>query len=193
MHLRSDVQSVLSRFEHADPAQVQLAIEYRDFVQAHDDAVWRSCALGHVTASAIVIDSMTASVLLTLHPKVGKWLQLGGHLERGDASLRAGALREVEEESGVRVGAISAMPARLDKHPVPCGRNADGSPRASVHWDVQYVVRVDGKPTPRISEESDDLRWFAPEARPELDVSVTALITDAERTLVEPTTWVNFG
>lgn len=192
MDLRSDVQSVLNRFEHRDPAQVQRALEYRDFVHAHDDAVYRSCAVGHVTASALVIDSISGSVLLTLHPKVGRWLQLGGHLEPSDVSLRSGALREVDEESGIRAGAISAAPVRLDRHPVPCGRGEDGSVRGSVHWDVQYVVRVDGTPQPQISSESDDLRWFAPGALPDIDASVAALIDDAEVALLAPTTWVTF-
>lgn len=193
MDLRTDVQSVLSRFDHRDPKQVQRAVEYRDFVHAHDDAVWRSCAVGHVTASAIVIDATSESVLLTLHPKVGRWLQLGGHLEPGDASLLAGALREVDEESGIKQGAISAAPVRLDRHPVPCGRHADGSPRGSVHWDVQYVVRVEGTPVPQISSESDDLRWFDRGALPDIDESVAALIQDARIALAEPTSWVTFG
>lgn len=193
MDLRSDVQSVLNRFEHNDPAQLDTAQEYRDFVREHHDAVWRSCAVGHITASAIVIDAASGSALLTLHPKVGRWLQLGGHLEPGDPSLIAGALREVGEESGIESGAISAGPVRLDRHPVPCGRNPDGSPRASVHWDVQYVVRVQGMPAPRISSESDDLRWFAPDALPGLDESVIALLGDARKRLASPTTWVTFG
>jgi 8-oxo-dGTP pyrophosphatase MutT (NUDIX family) len=193
MDLRSDVQSVLNRFEHRDPAQVQKALEYRDFVHGHDDAIWRSCAVGHVTASAVVMDALSGSVLLTLHPKVGRWLQLGGHLEASDVSLRSAALREVDEESGIRMGAITAAPVRLDRHPVPCGRNADGSVRGSVHWDVQYVVRLMGTPDPTISNESDDLRWFAPDALPEVDSTVAALIDDAQRALREPTTWVTFG
>jgi len=193
LDLRSDVQSVLNRFEHRDPEQVERALEYRDFVHSHDDAVWRSCGVGHITASALVIDAESGSVLLTLHPKVGRWLQLGGHLERGDASLRDAALREVGEESGILRGAISTAPIRLDVHPVPCGRAADGSVLRSVHWDVQYVVRVQGTPDPQISDESDDLRWFASTELPVIDESVQALIEDARTALVEPTTWVTFG
>ena len=191
--LRTDVQSVLSRFEHADPRQLELADAYRDFVRSHVDAPWRSCTVGHITASALVIDATSDSVLLTLHPKVGRWLQLGGHLEMGDVSLREAALREVEEESGLATGDISSSPIRLDRHPVPCGRNVDGTVARSVHWDVQYVVRVTGTPRPRISSESDDLSWFAADAIPDVDDSVRALIADARTALRSPTTWVSCG
>jgi hypothetical protein len=68
MDLRSDVQSVLNRFEHRDPTQVQRALEYRDFVHAHEDALRRSCAVGHVTASALVIDSISGFLLCKSDP-----------------------------------------------------------------------------------------------------------------------------
>lgn len=198
MMSRDSVERVLTRFQHHDADQMDLAAEYLAFVQTQEDSLWRSCAVGHITASAIVIDSVTGSVLLTLHPKVGRWLQLGGHLEGADADLRSGSLREVAEESGIIRGAVSALPVRLDKHAVPCGRTPDGAPRVSVHWDVQYAVRVEGTPPPRISEESDDLRWFAPGELPDVDDSVRALIRDAEITLPGVThsstdSWVSFG
>lgn len=191
--LRSDVDGVLTRFVHTDPGQIDLALEYRDFVQSRVDSVWRSCAIGHVTASALVVDGTSGAVLLTLHPRVGRWLQLGGHLEIDDASLMAAALREVEEESGIAQGAVSSLPIRLDRHPVLCGRNEDGTVNASVHWDVQYLVRVDGTPSPRISSESEDLRWFTPDGLPDIDGSVRSLVDDARTALGGATTWITFG
>ena len=159
--------------------------------------MWRTNTVGHITASALVIDGRSESVLLTLHPKVGRWLQLGGHLELGDASLREGAVREVIEECGVGRAAVSALPVRLDRHPVRCGRASDGSPLGSVHWDVQYVVRVEGTFPFQMSSESNDLRWIPVDGlagmKPALDASVTALIDDARRALSEPTTWVTIG
>ena len=127
------------------------------------------------TASALVVDASCRNVLLTLHPKVGRWLQLGGHCEPDDASLREAALREAIEESGIADVTISAEPARLDRHPVPCGG------RPNEHLDVQYLAWApDGSPAVR-SEESDDLAWFPLDALPEgLDAAVLALIATAQ-------------
>ena len=148
--------------------------------------MWRSCRVGHITASALVIEEQGRGVLLTLHPKVGRWLQLGGHLEPADASVLHGAVREVREESGIARGRISSVPVRLDRHDVPCGRDDDGRVLASVHWDMQFVVVVPNAIPPVISDESDDLAWFPSLSLPDVDASVQALCDDAERALSEP-------
>jgi 8-oxo-dGTP pyrophosphatase MutT (NUDIX family) len=134
----------------------------------------RECRIGHLTSSALVMDEHRSRVLLTLHPKVGRWLQLGGHNEQGDASISAAARREAQEESGIDDVVISRVPLRLDRHPVPCGG------AMSEHLDVQYLALVPADAQEVISDESDDLRWFPVGALPEpLDPSVRALIDTA--------------
>lgn len=173
-HLHADASALLAAWEHPDPRQRALRDQYMQFLLAHPDAMVRDCRIGHLTSSALMMDEPRERVLLTLHPRVGRWLQLGGHNEPGDLTVREAARREAIEESGISEVAISAAPLRLDRHPVPCG----GAP--SEHLDVQYLAIVSADAVPVISDESDDLRWFAlDELPPDLDDSVRALIDDA--------------
>lgn len=48
-------------------------------------------------------------VLLIKHPKLGKWLPPGGHLEEGETPDLC-ALRELEEETGIKGEVVSSSP-----------------------------------------------------------------------------------
>jgi len=113
-------------------------------------------------------------VLLTLHARIGRWLQTGGHIEATDASLHHAALREAEEESGLTHLDLDRRPLLLSRHIVPCG-----TVRPTFHLDVQYLVTVPTAAQPRLSVESADLQWFAVDSLPEVDDSVRALVEAA--------------
>lgn len=143
-----------SRHDSRDDGQQELRRVYLEHLAARPDGMWKSCAAGHVTASALVIDPEGGRVLLTLHKKLGMWLQMGGHCEPGDASLAAAALREATEESGIAgLTLLPGGPVQLDRHAIP----------APCHWhlDVQYAALAPAGAVAEISEESLDLRWYA--------------------------------
>ncbi|MFE2882288.1 NUDIX hydrolase [Streptomyces graminifolii] len=149
MSLYDDAVLVLKSYED----QEELRQAYLDHLAAHPDGMWKSCRSGHVTASALVIDPEHGRVLLTLHKKLRMWLQMGGHCEPEDTSLKAAALREATEESGVSgLTLLPGGPVRLDRHaiPAPC----------HFHYDVQYAVVAPAGAVQEISDESLDLRWF---------------------------------
>jgi 8-oxo-dGTP pyrophosphatase MutT (NUDIX family) len=113
--------------------------------------VWRSCADGHITASALVVDPGRGRVLLTHHRKLRMWLQTGGHCEPGDTTLAGAALREAVEESGIAgLTLLPGGPARLDRHVTPC----------AWHLDVQYAALAPEGAVEAVGEESLELRWF---------------------------------
>lgn len=125
------------------------------FLDSHPDALERSCADGHLTASALVVDAAGARALLMHHRKLGKWLQMGGHAD-GDDDLAAVALEEAREECGV-VGltlANGGAPVDLDVHEV---RPPAEPPH--LHLDVRFVARAPAGCTVAGNDESYELRW----------------------------------
>ena len=110
---------------------------------------------GHFTGSAWLVSTDGERVLLTLHRKLGRWLQLGGHAD-GDGDLARVALREATEESGLAGLAVEGMIFDVDRHPIP----AHGTEPAHYHYDVRYVVRATSDERYTVSDESIDLRWW---------------------------------
>lgn len=131
----------------------ELGDRYRALIDSHPDACVRTCRPGHLTGSALVVDSTGANTLLMLHAKFDRWLQPGGHAD-GDANLAAVALREATEETGIENLRIWPQPLHLDIHEVdPPGEDAH------LHYDVRFVVQAPADAQPRGNHESRGLRW----------------------------------
>lgn len=159
--LHDDAVATLRKWRAPSLEQESMRHAYLAFLDVRPDACTRECVPGHLTASAVVLDHSGEHTLLTLHPRVGRWLQLGGHCEPVDESLRAAALREATEESGMNGLVIEPDPVHLDVHPVTCSL---GVPTR--HLDVRFVVHAPKGAQPVLSHESDDLRWWAVDALP---------------------------
>ncbi|MFE7229291.1 NUDIX hydrolase [Streptomyces sp. NPDC002405] len=164
MSLHDDAVLVLR--EYGD--QEDLRPLYLEHLRTRPDGMWKACADGHITASALVIDPEHGRVLLTLHRKLRMWLQMGGHCEPEDATLADAALREATEESGIEgLTLLPGGPVRLDRHHTPC----------AWHLDVQYAALAPSGAVAAISDESLDLRWFAYDDVPDVaDKSVVRLL-----------------
>ena len=177
--LHADARAVLAAWEGPNRPQDALRTLYLEHLDAHPDALKRSCHPDHLTASALVVSNDHRQAVLTLHPIVGRWLQTGGHCEVHDATLADAALREAREESGIQDLTLDPVPVLLSRHEVPCGPL-----RPSHHLDVQFVAVAPADAAPVISEESLDLGWFALDDPPEpTDQSLRDLIAAASSRL----------
>lgn len=160
MH-RHHLNELLRRYAAEWPAERAQADRFSAFAAAHDDCLLRSCLPGHITASAWIVSPDDGSALLTHHRKLGRWLQLGGHVD-GEAEIERAALREAQEESGmaqfvfVPWAGAELVPLDLDVHPIPARK----SEPLHEHWDVRFLLRAaPGQPLVT-SVESNDLRWI---------------------------------
>ncbi|MBF6243710.1 MULTISPECIES: NUDIX hydrolase [Nocardia] len=121
----------------------------------------REHAPGHITASAVVFSYDEREVLLTLHPRVGRWIQLGGHCEPGDETVVDAALREATEESGIAGLEVEPGLYGAQAHPITCSL---GVPTR--HLDLLFKIRAPRGAVPVRSAESTDLRWWPVDALP---------------------------
>ncbi|GAA4257864.1 NUDIX hydrolase [Dactylosporangium darangshiense] len=173
MMLHEDALAVLSDWSAPTPEAEATRQRFLEFVRPDPATVWREHNGGHVTASTLVVDAAAERVLLCLHGRIKRWVQLGGHCEPGDATIAGAALREATEESGIVGLRISEAPIGLDVHHVYCS----GGP--SLHYDVRYAAIAPPGAVEFVSAESAALGWFAPDALPDP-------LADATESLVAP-------
>lgn len=169
--IHASAVELLARWQAPDPAQDTLRHAVLSFLLARPDACRRDCVPGHITASTLVLDATGTRALLTLHPRFGRWLQLGGHCEDTDTDIVAAGLREATEESGIENLTVDPHLAALHVHPVTCSL---GVPTR--HLDMQFIVRARANAEIACSDESLELRWWPLDRLPhDCDFGLTQL------------------
>lgn len=158
--LHADALAVLGDWAPTSPAAAAARDRTLDLLDAGPVAMSRAHRAGHVTASALVLDPTGERVLLCLHGKFKRWVQLGGHCEPADRTLAGAALREATEESGIAGLRVDPVPIDVDIHPVACQGG-------SLHYDVRFAVLAPPGAVERVSDESEALGWFPPDRLPQ--------------------------
>lgn len=128
-----------------------------------DPGCFERAAQAHMACSIWVVDPTMTQTLLVYHNIYNSWSWIGGHAD-GEADLRAVALRELWEETGVENARI-----------VPCGPGdiyslevltVNGHEKRSsyvsshLHLNVTYLAVVDPAEPIRIKpDENSGVRW----------------------------------
>ncbi len=120
----------------------------------------RNNMVGHLTASALVLDNEGTHVLLIAHKSLGRWLQPGGHIEP-DEELEAAARRELMEETGLSaVRLLKQLPIDVDSHEIPANTAKDEGPH--LHHDFQYLYQLTSPATIALQEdEVAQFKWVS--------------------------------
>lgn len=151
--------------EHRE--QAALVAKFEELAAEGEKSLTRANLHAHLTGSLLVTNPTLDAVLLTHHRKLGLWLQLGGHAD-GDGDLSAVALREGQEESGVKE--LRFFPLHdlfdreptlptifdLDIHRIPARKTEP----EHLHYDVRYLAVTESDRPLIVSPESNELRWI---------------------------------
>jgi 8-oxo-dGTP pyrophosphatase MutT (NUDIX family) len=157
MEPRMELLEELRSYRASDAAEAQHQRDILDLLSYGLEPFSRGQFVpGHVTASCFIVDPPAKRVLLHHHRRLGRWLQMGGHIEAGETA-RSAALREGAEESGLKdLELMTDGVFDIDVHTIP---SANGEPD-HVHFDVRYVART-MRPDSIImsAAESNELAW----------------------------------
>ncbi len=158
MRFFNNLQKLLETFVPFDDAERAMWEQTKAFVQQNPVRFAdQTFELGHVTASAWIVDENQLFTLLTRHKKLQRWLQLGGHVEPTDANITAAALREAREESNnLPIKVIDKVIFSIDVHEIP----ARGDFPAHLHYDIRFLMQANiFHALAHNIAESEDLLW----------------------------------
>jgi 8-oxo-dGTP pyrophosphatase MutT (NUDIX family) len=122
----------------------------------HLDCFHRTHLPGHITGSSWVVNREKTKSLLVHHAKLNKWVQPGGHAD-GEENILNVALREAEEETGLRTLTPSLTLFDIDIHRIPERKDF----AEHFHYDIRFLIEGVESEAITVSHESHDVRWIA--------------------------------
>lgn len=153
----SEAKLIASLYQYSQsfPSENKLTQQFIHFVKNQPDCFARSLTIGHITASAWLMDNTGTQVLLTHHRKLNKWLQLGGHAD-GEKDVIKVSHTEAAEESGLTdLALVSTALFDIDIHQIP----AFGHEPEHLHYDLRFCWQALGRQDFIVSDESKALAW----------------------------------
>ena len=129
-----------------------------------DDISVRDNLVGHLTASAWVVNPERTHVLMAYHKLYDSWAWLGGHAD-GCTDLVSVAVKEACEEAGLgadEVHPVSREVLSLEVLPVSGHVKKGKWVPSHLHYNVTYLLEASEEAVLKVNEEENtDVAWFA--------------------------------
>ena len=132
-----------------------------DFLAKNKNAFSRENRIAHMTASAWVLNPERTKVVMCYHNIYKSWSWTGGHAD-GDMDLLAVAMREVEEETGLKTHPLINGIFSLESLTVDGHRKKGEYVSGHLHLNVTYLLQAESEELRRKADENSAVKWFFP-------------------------------
>ena len=157
MNLKEQIENYLPFDEQEEKDKEQ----FLQFINTFDDVLTRKNIFGHITSSAFVVNKERTKMLIVYHIINNGWIYPGGHAD-GEENLLSVALREVEEETGLKPKVLDESIFSIQSGPVIGHIKREKYVSAHIHYDVIYLMEADDKiPLKYKEDESKGVKWIA--------------------------------
>jgi 8-oxo-dGTP pyrophosphatase MutT (NUDIX family) len=160
--IQPSARGLLAVLDTYQPRSAEEAADVERIRQvASSGEAWARSTPLHATGSAVIVHPETRRVLLRWHERMQAWLQVGGHADPGETDPFLVALREAQEETGLRdlvpwPDSNEPTVVQVVVVPVPAGK---GEPPHH-HADLRYVLATATPDQATPETETAYLRWL---------------------------------
>lgn len=116
--------------------------QFLKFIDTFNDVLTRDNIFGHFSASAFVVNKDKNKMVVVYHNINDGWIYPGGHVD-GESDFLSVAIREVEEETGLKVKVLDKSIFSIQSAPVKGHVKKGKYVSAHLHLDVVYLLEAD--------------------------------------------------
>ena len=157
MNLKQKIENYVPFNEQEEKDKEQ----FLKFIDTFDDVLTRDNILGHFSASAFVVNKERNKMVVVYHIINDGWIYPGGHADGEDDFLSV-AVREVEEETGLKVKVLDENIYSIQSATVKGHIKRGKYVSAHLHLDVVYIMEADNKlPLIYKEDESKGVKWIS--------------------------------
>ena len=157
MNLKEKIENYIPYDEQEERDKEQ----YLNFIDKFDDVLTRNNVFGHFSASAFIVNKERTKMLVVYHIINDGWIYPGGHAD-GEENLLSVAVREVEEETGLKAKVLNEEIYSIQSAPVKGHIKKGKYVSAHLHLDVVYLMEADDKiPLVYRDDESKGVKWVS--------------------------------
>ncbi len=157
MNLKEEIKSFIP-FDEAEEKNKEYLLKWID---TFPDVLTRNNEFGHFASSAFVVNKERTKMLVVYHNICDAWIFPGGHAD-GEEDLLSVAVREVEEETGLKTKVLNNSIYAISASPIVGHIKRGKYVPAHTHLDVVYLLEADDKePLAFREEESKGVKWIS--------------------------------